>query len=48
MCQECFDILMQSYQEVLCYTFGVTAIATTLSNCRYKALAIHLPLGDAC
>ncbi|MEH1823171.1 MAG: hypothetical protein V7L31_29550 [Nostoc sp.] len=26
----------------------VTAIATTRSNCRYKALAIHLPLGDAC
>ncbi|WP_334896252.1 hypothetical protein [Nostoc sp.] len=24
---------MQSYQEVLCYTSGATAIATTGSNC---------------
>ncbi|MEH2311174.1 MAG: hypothetical protein V7K35_07165 [Nostoc sp.] len=25
---------MHSYKEVLCYTSGVTAIATTGSNCR--------------
>ncbi|WP_335221974.1 hypothetical protein [Nostoc sp.] len=35
---------MQSYQEVLYYTSGVTAVTTTGSNCRKHCVSEKMPV----